>query len=57
MPSIKAIEYLKEEYEVVIDTDIEKFFYKVNNKSIQIHIEQVVNERSILNLMLKYLYT
>ena len=51
----KALEYLNEGYEWVIDIDIEKFFDKVNHdKLIQILREQV-NDSTTLNLIRKYL--
>ena len=51
----QALEYLNSGYEWLIDIDIEQFFDKVNHdKLIQILREQV-NDRSILNLIRKYL--
>ncbi len=51
----QALEYLNNDYEWVIDIDIEQFFDKVNHdKLIQILREQV-NDSSVLNLTRKYL--
>lgn len=51
----QALDYLNDDYEWVIDIDIEKFFDKVNNdKLIQILREQV-NDSATLNLIRKYL--
>lgn len=51
----KALEYVNEGYEWVIDIDIEKFFDKVNHdKLIQI-LRQQVNDSTTLNLIRKYL--
>ena len=51
----QALFYLNDEYEWVIDIDIEQLFDKVNHdKLIQIHREQV-NDSPTLNLIRKYL--
>ena len=51
----QALEYLNDNYEWVIDIDIEQFFDKVNHdKLIQILREQV-NDSTTLNLIRKYL--
>ena len=51
----QALEYLNDDYEWVIDIDIEQFFDKVNHdKLIQILREQV-NDSTTLNLIRKYL--
>lgn len=51
----QALDYLNEDYEWVIDIDIEQFFDKVNHdKLIQILREQV-NDSATLNLIRKYL--
>jgi len=51
----QALSYLNDDYEWVIDIDIEQFFDKVNHdKLIQILREQV-NESATLNLIRKYL--
>jgi len=51
----QALDYLNDEYEWVIDIDIEQFFDKVNHdKLIQILREQV-NDSATLNLIHKYL--
>ena len=51
----QALVYLNDDYEWVIDIDIEQFFDKVNHdKLIQILREQV-NDSSVLNLIRKYL--
>ena len=51
----KALEYLNEGYEWVIDIDIEQFFDKVNHdKLIQI-LRENVNDSVTLNLIRKYL--
>lgn len=51
----QALDYLNDDYEWVIDIDIEKFFDKVNHdKLIQILREQV-NDSATLNLIRKYL--
>lgn len=51
----QALTYLNDEYEWVIDIDIEQFFDKVNHdKLIQILREQV-NDSATLNLIRKYL--
>jgi group II intron reverse transcriptase/maturase len=51
----QALDYLNDDYEWVIDIDIEQFFDKVNHdKLIQILREQV-NDSATLNLIRKYL--
>lgn len=51
----QALDYLNEDYEWVIDIDIEQFFDKVNHdKLIQILREQI-NDSATLNLIRKYL--
>lgn len=52
---LKAVEYLNEGYEWIIDLDIEKFFDKVNQDKLISCIRKQVNESEVLGLIRKFL--
>ena len=52
---IKALEYLNDGYDWIVDIDLEKFFDKVNHDILMGKLEKKIKDKRLLSLIRKYL--
>lgn len=53
----RSQEYLREGYQWVVDMDLEKFFDRVNHGKVMTEVRKRINDKRVINLILRFLRT